>query len=76
MVKAITLQRAGGSASAVIPKDMLTRHHLGAGDQVFAVDTPHGVLITPYDPDTQAALEAYAEVAREHRAALAALAQL
>lgn len=76
MVRAITLNRAGGSASATIPKDMLSRHHLGPGDTVFAVDTPQGVLLTPYDPATQAALEAYVEVARENREALAALAKL
>jgi hypothetical protein len=55
---------------------MLVRHHFGAGDEVFAVDTPHGVLITPFDPATQAALEAYAVVARDDREAMAALAKV
>lgn len=76
MVRAITLNKAGGSASATIPKDILNRYHLGPGDKVFVVDTPQGVLLMPYDPATQAALEAYVEVARENREALAALARL
>lgn len=76
MVREITLNRAGGSASATIPKDMLNRYHLGPGDTVFAVETPQGVLLTPFNPATQAALEAYVEVARDNREALAALAKL
>lgn len=76
MVKIIRLQQSGGSVSAIIPKDMVLRHHLSAGDAVFAVDTPQGVLLSPVDPATQAALEAYAVVAREDREAMAALAKV
>lgn len=43
---------------------------------VVAERVQAGVLITPFDPATQAALEAYAVVAREDREAMAALAKV
>ena len=40
------------------------------------METPEGILLTAVDPATTVALAAYAEVARENRAALGALAKL
>ena len=74
MVRQITLRRSGGSVSATLPKDMLDRLHLSAGDQVFAVETDRGVLLTPYDPTFDAAMEAYRTVAQKYRNALRELA--
>ncbi len=76
MVYTITLKRVGGSISATIPKDLASSQHLAANDQVFAVETAQGILLTLVDPTTQAALDAYAELAKDNRAAMAALAKL
>ena len=76
MVHAITLKKIGGSIGAIIPKDMASRQHLAANDEVFAMETADGILLTAVDPTTQAALEAYTELAKENRAAMAALAKL
>ena len=76
MVRRITLKKTGGSVSAILPKEMLTRHHLEANDEVFVIETPQGILLSPYDPTTARALDAYLEVARENRDAMAALAKL
>ena len=76
MVQAITLKKIGGSVGAILPKDMLDRQHLQADDQVFVVETPQGILLTAVDPATTEALAAYAILARENRAAMAALAKL
>lgn len=75
MVKQIRLRRAGGSVSATLPKEMLDRMSLQAGDEVFAVDTPDGILITPYDGETARAIEVAREGARRYRNALRRLAQ-
>ena len=48
---------------------------LGAGDAVFAVDTPDGILITPYDDATARALEVARSGARRYRNALRRLAE-
>jgi len=72
----ITLKKIGGSVGAIIPKEVLQRQHLDANDEVFVIETPDGILLTATDPATKAAMVAYEEVARENRAALAALAKL
>ncbi len=76
MVQAITLKKIGGSVGVIIPKDMLSRQHLEANDEVFAMETAQGILLMAVDPATTAALAAYAEVAKENRAAMATLARL
>jgi len=76
MVPTITLKKVGGSLAAVIPKDVLQRQHIGLNDELFVIETPDGILLSPTDPATRTALAAYAEVARENRATLAALAKL
>lgn len=75
MIKQIRLRQAGGSVSATLPKEMLDRMRLNAGDEVFALDTPDGILITPYDETTARALEAARVGARRYRNALRRLAQ-
>ena len=76
MAQTITLKKIGGSVGAIIPKDVLQRQHLAANDEVFVIETPDGILLTATDPTTKAALAAYAEGAKENRAAMAALAKL
>jgi putative addiction module antidote len=76
MVHKITLRQLGGSISAVIPKELASRQRLAPNDELYVMETPDGLLLTATDPDTQAALDAYAQVARENRAAMAALAKL
>ena len=76
MVHTIILKKIGGSVGAILPKEMLSRHHFAANDKVFVVETPQGILLTAVDPDTTEALAAYAVLAKENRAAMAALAKL
>jgi putative addiction module antidote len=75
MTRGLKLRRAGGSIAATLPKDMAERLHLEAGDSVFAIETEHGILITPYDPDIEKALSIAAEVSGEYRNALRELAK-
>lgn len=75
IVKQQRLKKLGGSVAAVIPRAMLERLRLEAGDDVFVVETPDGILITPYDPDFRDAMAAYERGARKFRNALRELAQ-
>jgi hypothetical protein len=54
---------------------MTKRLHLDAGDAVFAVETAEGILLTPYDPEFERALELYQRGARKYRHALRELAK-
>ena len=75
MNRGLKLRQAGGSIAATLPKDMAERLHLAAGDTVLAIETDRGILLTPYAPETEAALAIAAEVAGTYRNALRELAK-
>lgn len=75
MVKRIITRRAGGSISATLPKDMMDRLNIGPGDELFAIETERGVLLTPFDPDFERAMQVYERGAKKYRNALRELAQ-
>lgn len=75
MVKKITMRQAGGSVTVTIPKDMADRYHMAAGEEAFAVETDRGVLLTPYDPAFEQAMQVYERGARRYRNALRKLAK-
>jgi len=75
MTQGVKLRRVGGSIAATLPKDMADRLKLQAGDTVIAIETDRGILLTPYDPETEEALAIAAEVSRTYRNALRELAK-
>jgi putative addiction module antidote len=75
MNKEVTLRQAGGSVAATLPKDMAHRLRLEAGDRILVVETEQGILLTPYDPDTERALRVAAKAAKKYRNALRELAK-
>lgn len=75
MVRSVKLRKMGGSVGATLPKDLADRFHLEAGDDVLAVETAHGILLTPYDPDVEEGLGIAAEVQKRYRNALRELAR-
>jgi putative addiction module antidote len=75
VVKEIILRQAGGSVSATLPKDMADRFRVEPGDRVLAIETDRGILLTPYDPETEEALAIAGKAARKYRNALKELAK-
>lgn len=75
MTRELTLRQVGGSIGATLPKDMADRLNLSAGDRVLAVETDQGILLTPYNPETERALSIASRVARRYRNALRELAK-
>jgi antitoxin MazE len=75
MVRKITLRQVGGSIGATLPKDMADRLHVKPGDEIFAVETENGILLTPYDPTFDKAMVAYERTAAKYRNALRELAK-
>jgi putative addiction module antidote len=65
----------GGSIGATIPKEMVDRLHIHEGDKLTVMETDEGLLITPYDPEFEEAMEAYERGARRYRNALRELAE-
>lgn len=75
MVKEVTVRRVGGSVGTTLPKDMADRLRVAPGDRLLAVETEDGILLTPYDPETQEALAIAARAAKRYRNALRQLAK-
>jgi len=75
MVRYVKLRRMGGSVGATLPKEMAERFHLEVGDEVMAVETAQGILLTPYDPNVEEGLSIAAEAQKRYRNALRELAQ-
>lgn len=75
MTRHVKLRRMGGSVGATLPKELADRFHLAAGDEVLAVETAHGILLSPYDPTVEEGLEIAAAAAKRYRNALRELAK-
>ena len=71
----LKLTTVGSSTGAVFPKEMLAQLKLQKGDQVYVVETPDGLLLTPYDPTIRDQLEAGRDFMREYRDTFKALAE-
>lgn len=71
----LKLRAVGTSTGLVLPKETLQRLNVKRGDVLFAVETPGGYLLTPYDPDLEEQLAIGREVMKEHRDTLRALAK-
>jgi len=54
---------------------MLDALHLAEGDLVYASTNNNGVHLTPYDPEFDAAMEAFGRTRRKYRNALRKLAK-
>ena len=65
----------GSSTGTVIPKEMLARLKVKKGDTLFAIETPSGFLLTPYDPEIEKQLVKGREFMHDYRDTFRALAK-
>jgi putative addiction module antidote len=47
----LKLRSVGTSTVVILPKELLYRLKVKKDDHLFAVETPAGFLLTPYDPE-------------------------
>ncbi len=71
----LKLRAVGTSTGLVLPKEFLHRLKVEKDDHLFAVETPEGYLLTPYDPDIEEQLKIGRKFMRKHREAFRALAK-
>lgn len=74
-MKKVKARKMGGSIGTTLPKEMVERLHIEEGDELVVVETRDGLLITPYDPTFDEAMEAYERGAKRYRNALRKLAE-
>ena len=71
----LKITRVGNSAGVILPKDLLARMRLEAGDDLYALETPNGLQLVNYDPDLAAQMAVAEQIMREDREVLRKLAQ-
>jgi putative addiction module antidote len=71
----LKLRKTGNSLSTIWPKETLARMNVKEGDELFAIETANGVLVTPYDPEFEKTIEAAKKVMARDRDALKELAR-
>ncbi len=73
--EALKLRRVGNSLGVILPREMIAELGVEEGDQLFAVRTPEGLRLTPYDPHFAAAIGSGRRTMRRYRNAMRELAK-
>ena len=69
-VKETVIRPYGNSAGVTIPKEMLDKFNLEKGDRISLKETEDGILLTPYDPLFEQAMDVYRKGAKRYRNAM------
>jgi antitoxin MazE len=72
--KPLIIRKVGNSLTVTV-SDLARDMGLGEGDKVFAVRTPRGFEITPYDANFEKAVDAARAFMRKHPNAMKKLAE-
>lgn len=75
MAATVKVRKVGNSLGVILTKDVVESLGVAEGDELFAIRTPEGIRLTPYDPDFATAIESTREYMRRHRDALHELAK-
>ena len=75
MSNKLKITTIGNSTGVVLPKEILQKLRVEKGDSLFAIETPNGIELTPYDPDFAEQIQIAERVMREDRDALRKLAE-
>lgn len=72
---ALKLRKVGTSTGLVLPKEMLAHLHAELGQEIYAIETPHGFTITTLDPRVRQQVESGEAFMDRYRDTFAALAK-
>lgn len=75
MAAMVKVRKVGNSLGVILTKDVVESLGVAEGDELFAIRTPDGIRLTPYNPDFATAIESTREYMRRHRDALHELAK-
>ena len=73
MAAPVKVRRVGNSLGVILTKDVVESLGVKEGDELFAIRTPDGIRLPPYDPDFAEAMESTRDYMRRHRNAMHAL---
>jgi putative addiction module antidote len=70
MAAVVKVRKVGNSLGVILTRDVVEALGVTEGDELFAVRTPDGIQLTPYDPDFAKVIESTRDYMRRHRNAL------
>ncbi|WGD51720.1 AbrB/MazE/SpoVT family DNA-binding domain-containing protein [Bradyrhizobium sp. CB1650] len=72
----LQVRKIGNSIGVILPKELAARLNLKEGDKLFPVEqSGGGLVLTPYDPDFEKAMEVARRGMKRYHNALAELAK-
>ncbi|HJX14298.1 MAG TPA: AbrB/MazE/SpoVT family DNA-binding domain-containing protein [Candidatus Deferrimicrobiaceae bacterium] len=71
----VKVRKIGNSLGAILPIEVAARLRVKEGDSLSVTETPDGIQLSPYDPDFEAAMEAFERGSVRYRNALRRLAK-
>lgn len=71
----LKVRKIGNSLGVVLPKEVLAKLGAVEGAELAAVEAPHGVTLTSFDPEMAEQIEAGLDIMKRYRNALRELAK-
>ena len=71
----VKVTQVGNSMGILLPKEALSKLKAEKGDTLYLVDTPEGLILTPYSQDFEQQMKAAEKVMKKYRNALHELAK-
>lgn len=75
MASAVKITAIGNSLGILLPKEVLSRLKVAKGDNLYLMETPEGIQLTPYDQNFAEEMEVARQVMKENRDVLRRLAE-
>jgi len=74
-MKELKITTVGNSTGVVLSKDILAKLRVGKGDTLYAIETPGGIELTPYNPEFALQMSLAEQIMHEDRDVLKKLAE-
>ncbi|MCB1984034.1 MAG: AbrB/MazE/SpoVT family DNA-binding domain-containing protein [Burkholderiales bacterium] len=71
----VKIKPIGNSMGIVLPKEVLAKLNVGKGDELYLVDGPEGLTLSPYRQDFEQQMAAAEKIMKKYRNALHKLAK-
>ncbi len=71
----VTVRKIGNSEGVILPKEVLDRHNLHAGDTLELIDDKEGLTLKPTDVVFERQMKAALEIMDKYKVALQKLAE-
>jgi putative addiction module antidote len=71
----VTIRKIGNSEGVILPKELLDRHNLKAGDVLSVTEDAEGLVLQPVDDAFERQMKAAREIMDQYKVALQKLAE-